>query len=261
MSSDSISLISTLDDKIQLFTSFINKYRNIHTDMSALSDEDSRLSVIFSGLLNVQKAFKDIDSKIAIWVSNDPMYEIKDGTLNPTLVLTYVPRWPLVIFAITACFCMGSSAAYHLLQIHSAWLNELLSRLDYGGICFLIMGSSYPPIFYPFACKEVHGARNFFLALITTTSMSAFIFCMCPIFATPTFRPVRGFMFIILGLSAAAPMIYVGNYAPKEYIDTNTSVFPWALGGATYIGGAIIFVFRIPERYFPKKFDCFGSSH
>jgi adiponectin receptor len=68
-------------------------------------------------------------------------------------------------------------------------------------------------------------------------------------------------MFIILGLSAAAPMIYIGNYAPKEYIDTNTSVLPWALGGATYIGGALIFVFRIPERYFPKKFDCIGSSH
>ena len=35
----------------------------------------------------------------------------------------------------------------------------------------------------------------------------------------------------------------------------------WALGGAVYIGGALIYVFRIPERWYPKKFDKAGSSH
>jgi adiponectin receptor len=33
------------------------------------------------------------------------------------------------------------------------------------------------------------------------------------------------------------------------------------IGGAIYIGGAIIYSLRIPERFFPYKFDFFGSSH
>jgi adiponectin receptor len=137
------------------------------------------------------------------------MYEASSSTFDPVLILTYVPRWPLIVFAISACFCLGSSAAFHLFQIHSKFLNEFLSRLDYGGICLLIMGSSYPPIFYPFACEEVYGARNFFLALITFTCSAAFIACMLPAMAKPEWRGVRGSLFILLGISAAAPMFYL----------------------------------------------------
>ena len=50
-------------------------------------------------------------------------------------------------------------------------------------------------------------------------------------------------------------------YRPKQYIDTNADIFPWGLGGAVYIFGALLFVFRIPERYFPKTYDNFGASH
>ena len=35
----------------------------------------------------------------------------------------------------------------------------------------------------------------------------------------------------------------------------------FALGGAIYIAGAIIYVSRFPERRFPGKFDIWGSSH
>lgn len=35
----------------------------------------------------------------------------------------------------------------------------------------------------------------------------------------------------------------------------------WLFGGFVYIGGALLFVARFPERYFPKKFDLIGSSH
>ena len=37
--------------------------------------------------------------------------------------------------------------------------------------------------------------------------------------------------------------------------------FLWILGGAFYIGGAIIYGIRLPERLFPKRMDYFGSSH
>jgi predicted membrane channel-forming protein YqfA (hemolysin III family) len=33
--------------------------------------------------------------------------------------------------------------------------------------------------------------------------------------------------------------------------------FPWALGGALYIFGAILYMFKIPERFKPGHFDIF----
>jgi adiponectin receptor len=36
---------------------------------------------------------------------------------------------------------------------------------------------------------------------------------------------------------------------------------PWIFGGLFYIGGALLYVFRFPEKYFPKMFDKLGSSH
>ena len=108
----------------------------------------------------------------------------------------------------SAVFCLGASAWYHLFQIHSKKVNSILSRLDYGGISFLIMGSSYPPIFYVFTCEQVYHIRNSFLALITTTSCLCFVVTMLPLMNAPKFRPFRGIMFIILGLSAGIPFVY-----------------------------------------------------
>ena len=36
---------------------------------------------------------------------------------------------------------------------------------------------------------------------------------------------------------------------------------PWVVGGAVYIGGALFYVFRIPERWYPHLFDNMGNSH
>ena len=35
----------------------------------------------------------------------------------------------------------------------------------------------------------------------------------------------------------------------------------WIIGGALYIGGACVYMLRIPERFFPLKFDIFVSLY
>ena len=35
----------------------------------------------------------------------------------------------------------------------------------------------------------------------------------------------------------------------------------WELGGISYISGALMYIRRIPEKFFPGKFDLFGASH
>jgi len=75
---------------------------------------------------------------------------------------------------------------------------------------------------------------------------------------------MRAVIYIVAGLSAGAPFFYLQLFAfgdDKEYYLPEFSLFPWALGGAIYIGGATLYALRIPEKYYPYKFDHCGASH
>ena len=51
-----------------------------------------------------------------------------------------------------AVFCLGCSALFHLVYVKSPKFQSIFSRLDYGGISMLILGSVIPIIYYSFAC-------------------------------------------------------------------------------------------------------------
>ena len=112
---------------------------------------------------------------------------------------------------LAAVFCLGTSAYYHLTSILSEKWYDRMSRLDYGGIAILIMGSSYPPNWYLFSCREVVPYRVFFLGLITISSIICFFVTLLDFFAKPKYRAVRGILFVVLGLSAGIPMGYVDH--------------------------------------------------
>lgn len=199
-------------------------------------------------------------------INNTPRLEINrlqtgSDLFQAPLILTYVPRWPLLVHLLAAAFCLGCSATYHLFYIHERRIRDLLMRLDYGGISVLICGSCYPMIFYIFACQEVFWIRNIFLALITTSCTLCFVCTLIPQFEKPELRKVRGLMFIFLGLSTMFPFVYIYNFADPRYILEEGLIAPWLLGGAAYIGGACFFITRFPERYFKVRFDLIGSSH
>lgn len=141
-------------------------------------------------------------------MADNPSFNILDSMHNET-VLNYIPRWPLIVHVVTACLCLGASAFYHLFQVHSRRIHDLLAKIDYTGISVLIMGSVYPTVYYGFACEPVFWLRNMFLILITTASFATFIVTMLPFFNRPIWRPFRGAMFILLGCCAAIPILYM----------------------------------------------------
>jgi predicted membrane channel-forming protein YqfA (hemolysin III family) len=75
------------------------------------------------------------------------------------------------------------------------------------------MGSGYPLVMYAFACEPTFRARNFFLAVITISCLLVFVVVMMPKFNKPQYRPIRGFMFVVLGLCMTLPLIYLKNFA------------------------------------------------
>lgn len=82
---------------------------------------------------------------------------------------------------------------------------------------------------------------------------SSFVVLLVPKFDQPKFRPLRGILFIICGLLSSVPIFHI-NVLEKKYLN-GFYAFPWALGGALYIGGACMYMMKIPERFFPGKFD------
>jgi hypothetical protein len=82
--------------------------------MSAFKDANSRMNVLYRTLDSFKAIYQNFEQKVAIWVSNDPLYEVDPYTFDHSLRLVYVPRWPLIAHASTAIFCLGASAFYHL---------------------------------------------------------------------------------------------------------------------------------------------------
>lgn len=189
----------------------------------------------------------------------NPEYELASA-ISPEDVLTYVPRWPLMVHLISAVFCLGASASYHLLCCYSCEANEHLARLDYSGICFLILGSSYSGIYYGFACEGVRWIRTLWMVYMTVTCSAIMMMFMVPVFGTARFRAFRGWLFVIVGFSTGVYMLWLG-FSPDTVNILQYNGKPWLWGGLAYGGGAMLFVYRFPERVFPKTFDNFGSSH
>ena len=83
-----------------------------------------------------------------------------------------------------------------------------------------------------------------------------FVFSLQDDFATPKMRSLRGFLYIGLGLSAGFPIIHLFLFPNSiKGFDVPPDISLWVYGGVSYIGGALIYAIRFPEKYFKGTFD------
>ena len=167
---------------------------------------------------------------------------------------------PLFIMLFSAFLCLTFSTAYHLLCPISININTVLSRFDYAGISLLIAGSCYPPYSYFFHCEPF--LRGAYLTFITVFAVSVFVFTLTPNFHSPQHRTLRGPLFLALGISAGIPIIHLMLFGEgvKGFVGKPRFEF-WYVGGISYIAGALMYIERVPERFYPGRFDIFGASH
>ena len=64
-----------------------------------------------------------------------------------------------------------------------------------------------------------------------------------------------------LGIISAAPILHLINVHGIEYAIERGALYHALLMGALYIGGAILYAARIPERFMPGKCDIWFQSH
>ena len=155
-------------------------------------------------------------------------------------MLNYVHKWPLCVHFIAAFFCLFCSSVYHLFFVKDEFWREKLAQLDYGGIIILILGSTYPLVWYSFACKEVLFVRNVFVGSTTTLSFISFIMFFTKTFNRPDFKGVRVTVFVTLASCCASPFFYLGTTSQTLYL-SEFDMQPWVIGALCYFVGAVLY--------------------
>ena len=78
----------------------------------------------------------------------------------------------------------------------------------------------------------------------------------------PIKRRHRALLFLSLGISASIPIFhldFLGEFVIG--IEPKPQLIYWYLGGIAYVCAGVIFALKFPEKYFPGRFDYFGSSN
>jgi adiponectin receptor len=126
------------------------------------------------------------------------------------------------------------------------------------GISALIVTSFYPLVYYSFLCHPFY--RHLYIGFITIFGIATVLVSLVPVFQVPAFRHVRAALFSCMGVSGLVPVLHKliwFHYRPEVVASTVFEAFM----GIFYGLGVMIYATRVPERWFPGKFDLVGHSH
>ncbi|KAI5815743.1 hemolysin-III related-domain-containing protein [Pyronema omphalodes] len=188
--------------------------------------------------------------------------------LVPQLHSTIAPRYSssttdditaFSTFFLSAVICLGLSATYHTICNHSLPVAKFGNQLDYLGIIVLIVGSYLPTLHYGFMCRRDLVWRYW--------SMMGFLGGMCaivtliPMFRTPAWRSFRATMFVFLGGSGFVPVLHGLSLYGWDALNQRMGLNWCIIEGLLYVTGAVIYAMRVPEKFYPGRFDLVGASH
>lgn len=192
-----------------------------------------------------------------LWGIRRHVRDTLETHLSPILQYPTV-RWPVYVYMAGAMICLLTSSLCHLLGCCAQHVAKVIWRFDYAAIAVLIVASFYPPVYYGFLCEPFW--RNFYLVSTTCMGLGTLGVSLLPFFQGTKFRPFRAAMFAALGLWGLAPSCHQLILNWESWHVRMACLFD-TLMGATYLSGAFLYATRIPERYFPGKFDLAFHSH
>ncbi|WAR24967.1 ADRL-like protein [Mya arenaria] len=158
-----------------------------------------------------------------------------------------------------AIICLTFSWLFHTVFCHSESVNKLFSKLDYCGIALLTVGSFVPWLYYGFYRYPV--AHIVYLVSIIGLGTGCIVVSLFDKFAAPEYRPVRAGLFIALGLTGVIPGFHFVVIEGFQCAVYEFGFLHLILMAILYIGGALMYAFRVPESIYPGRFDIWFQSH
>lgn len=178
---------------------------------------------------------------------------------RPSLEIQWQEKIVFSTFFMAAIICLSCSWMYHTMSCHSPSVAYVFAKLDYCGIAILTMGSFVPWLYYSFYCHFL--TKLAYIVSICLLGCAAIVVSLWEKFAIPRFRPLRAGLFIGLGLSGIIPAIHYSVNLGFVTAFTAGALGWLILMAILYIGGALLYALRIPERFFPGQCDIWFQSH
>ncbi|CAF0781166.1 unnamed protein product [Didymodactylos carnosus] len=161
-------------------------------------------------------------------------------------------------FFISAILCLSFSTLLHIFLNYSPRIMVIVSKLDYFGINILIFGSMIPVLHYYFYCNLK--LKAIYIGILLLLSIASVIGTSSAACSKPRCRPFKATLFIVLGLYGVVPTIHACIiYGMHRMIQMGFLYL--CVMAVSYIFGGVMYGSRMPERFFPGKFDIIGQSH
>ncbi|KAK0618913.1 mPR-like GPCR protein [Immersiella caudata] len=163
------------------------------------------------------------------------------------------------IFLEGVAICFLLSALFHTLENHSPKVSDFMNHLDHLGIVILVWGAGISMIYYSFLCDV--RLRIVYWTLMSCASASCAAMTFISAFRTPKYHAWKIAAFVSLGLTG---IIFIIHGIAAFGLETQKRRMPLLLVVAMMAAnlvGVLVYAMRVPERWFPHKFNLLGCSH
>ncbi|CCW69968.1 unnamed protein product [Phytomonas sp. Hart1] len=168
---------------------------------------------------------------------------------------------PFIIFGIYSfgcIMCMVCSTCYHTFIGHiNEKLYDWVHMCDYFGITFLVVGSFVPFCYYVLSQSPFW--RNVYLGMIFSFGTVGLLGPFFQYWASVAFANKKILFYVCMVSSGMFPIFHIAFLLPKDVGS------PYLMGlfmmMLLYGIGVFFYVFKLPEVFYPGKFDIYLSSH
>ena len=161
-------------------------------------------------------------------------------------------------FFFAACECLVCSILWHAMSsISNQKVMERFACVDYTGISLLVAASIMTTEYTAFYCEP--WSRWIYLITTLMLGVAGTILPWHPTFNRPDMSWVRVVFFVSLATTGFFPIVQLTLQRGMEealyfYAPITKSIL-------VYLGGALMYAGKIPERFLPGWFDYAGGSH
>lgn len=161
-------------------------------------------------------------------------------------------------FFFAACKCLVCSTMWHAMSaISNQTLMERFACVDYTGISFLVAASIMTTEYTAFYCEP--WSRWTYISATFGLGTAGTILPWHPTFNRADMAWARVGFYILLATTGFLPVLQLA--VQRGWNETVYFYAPITQSILVYLGGALLYAAKLPERWKPGLFDYVGGSH
>jgi adiponectin receptor len=161
-------------------------------------------------------------------------------------------------FFFAACKCLVCSTMWHTMNsISNQSLMENFACVDYTGISLLVAASIVTTEYTAFYCEPL--SRYIYISITFLFGGVGTLLAWNPTFNRPDYAWIRVGFYVSLAITGFIPVLQLTFQ--RGWDETAYFYAPIAKSILVYLGGALLYAAKLPERLMPGWFDYAGQSH